>query len=516
MKQLNLTLSKNKLQLSYKEHFSNLVAINQSLNYGAQEDYRNRGRTYVDVPEIVGITGACENVDTLFKIGNHLELPLFLTQTGQLALEQALQSFHGVYTVIHSGRDEEEEDDRHLRQFRLTEEEFDCTFLDMNRDNYDEERMYDALLESIQSTIKAMISRIVIDNEMILKNIYKRDMTKLKTALKKSFLRILYEDAVKLLNDNGFPEIRFGDDLKAEHEAKIVSLLNKNKDELPVFIMKYPKEIKFFNMKVSEKDPRVVLSADLIFPYAGEGTGSAVREHSYEKLNERLLTSTMYKLHIQRGGSYEDFRWYLNIMKNKLTNPHAGYGIGNERVLQYVFTEKDIRNVSVFSLLNKQTMDWDPYRYGKAAVISPQKKHILLSIGKPENKKFLLPYIKKMADNPDNIIYATENTHKFLLEHDLLSSLVYKISQFGETPNILDLLQRRVFDLIINIPTREIVNDSKEFTDGKLIRKASIRLAISLVTDIEVAAMILENLANGKKTITGYEALPHQYNNITI
>ena len=60
-------------------------------------------------------------------------------------------------------------------------------------------------------------------------------------------------------------------------------------------------------MKVSSKDKRVCLSADLIFPYAGEGTGASVREHDFERLNERLITSTMYKLHVERGGKYEDF-----------------------------------------------------------------------------------------------------------------------------------------------------------------------------------------------------------------
>lgn len=71
--------------------------------------------------------------------------------------------------------------------------------------------------------------------------------------------------------------------------------------------MKYPKEIKFFNMKVSERDSRVVLSADLILPVAGEAVGSAVREHDGKKLKERLLTSTMFHLHKERGGRYEDF-----------------------------------------------------------------------------------------------------------------------------------------------------------------------------------------------------------------
>src|SRR3989344_5310899 len=94
-------------KLSFNAHFSYLVKINSSLNAGARTNYARMGLTYVDVPEIVGITGACENVDTLFKVGNRLDIPLFFTQTGQLSLEQALQSFPGCFTVIHSGRDEE-------------------------------------------------------------------------------------------------------------------------------------------------------------------------------------------------------------------------------------------------------------------------------------------------------------------------------------------------------------------------------------------------------------------------
>lgn len=359
MKKITVTIEHNKLTLPFNDHFSNLVTVNQSLNFGARENYFNRNMTYVDVPELVGITGACENVDTLFSVGNRCGLRLFFTQTGQLALEQALQSFSGVWTVIHSGRDEEDEDERHLRQFRLTEEEFDSTTIGMTRKNYNEDLMYEALLSNIQKTVQAMVKKVLSDNEKILRSVYKRDTKKLRKATTANFLRITYERAVQLLNENGYSALKFGDDLKSEHEAKIVELLNKSETELPVFIMKYPKEIKFFNMKVSKKDTRVCLSADLIFPYAGEGTGASVREHDFNRLNKRLITSTMYKLHLKRGGKYKDFKWYLDIMEKKATNPHAGYGIGNDRVLQYIFGEKDIRNASIFALLNSQTGDWN-------------------------------------------------------------------------------------------------------------------------------------------------------------
>ncbi|HSX17647.1 MAG TPA: amino acid--tRNA ligase-related protein [Patescibacteria group bacterium] len=358
MNTLGLTIENKKTKLGFDNHFANLVRINQSLNFGAASNYRKRGMVHVEVPEIVGITGACENVDTLFKIGSRQGLPLFFTQTGQLSLEQALQSFSGAWTVIHSGRDEEEEDVRHLRQFRLTEEEFDCTTIGMTRKKYDEDAMYEALLANMQGTVQAMLKSILKDNDKTLHTIYKRDVSKLRYAATHDFLRISYEDAVKLLQKNGFPKVKFGDDLLAHHEAKIVELLNHGKTELPVFIMKYPQEIKFFNMKVSEKDPRVCLSADLIFPYAGEGAGAAVREHNFERLQARLMSSTMYDLHLKRGGKYQDFKWYLDIMEKQGTNPHAGYGMGNDRILQYILGESDIRNASVFSLLNMQTGDW--------------------------------------------------------------------------------------------------------------------------------------------------------------
>jgi len=499
MKKINMTVERKKLTLDFNQHFSHLVRINESLNQGSFENYQKTGLTYVDVPEMVGITGACENVDTLFKIGNKLSIPLFFTQTGQLSLEQALQSFPGAFTVIHSGRDEDEEDERHLRQFRLTEEEFDCSYAGMNRKNYNEEKMFKMLLTHIQKTIQAMVKKILEKNGHILKKLYKRKIEKLEEATKKDFLRIDYEEAIVLLNKNGFPDLKFGDDLKAGHEAKVVFLLNKRKTELPVFITRYPKEIKFFNMKVSQKNPKVVLSADLIFPYAGEGTGSAVREHNFHKLNDRLLISTMYRLHTQRGGTYEDFKWYMEIIKSERTLPHAGYGIGNERVLQYVFGESDIRNVSLFSLLNIQTGDWDKKRYGQADIIVPPKRNILLAIGKEKNKEYLLPYIKKLVKKDKVILYATEKTHYFLKKNKVQTSLVYKISEISKSPNIADLLSKRVFDLIINIPTREKIKETDEFTDGKLIRKGAVDLGVTLVTDVEVAGSVINNLIQKKQ-----------------
>ena len=348
-----------------KSNLKDLMELNATFADAARIHYSGMGLTYVDVPQIVGITGACENVDTLFRVGSRLRVPLFFSQTGQLSLEQALQHFPGVYTVIHSGRDEEEEDSRHLRQFRLTEEEFDWSLAD-EKCTYDEEKMYEALLAHIERATKAIAKAVVKEHQDILKR-HGRKPARLLRSLEKPYFRITYDAAVALLQESGFPELTWGDDLVARHEARVVELLNGDAFPRPVFIMRYPKDIKFFNMKVSEHDPRVVLSADLIFPYAGEGVGAAVREPDGLKLKERLLGGRMFRLHTERGGTIDDFKWYLDLVGSGETRPHAGYGIGNERLLQYLLGQNDIRDCSTFSCMAQQTCDWEPSRRNMTA-----------------------------------------------------------------------------------------------------------------------------------------------------
>src|SRR3989339_388500 len=480
-----------KTPIPYDEHFKNVINVVSTFGKASREHYEGIGLQYTEVPVIVGITGACENVDTLFAVRSRLEIPLFLTQTGQLALELALAQVPGVYTIIHSARDEEEEDARHLRQFRLTEEEFDCTMEGMTRENYDEDKMYEALLQHIEKATKAIISGVLKEHKDVLKNSYNRNTEALEKIVERPYLRITYEDSLGLLNKNGFPELKWGDDLKSEHEAKIAELMNikenygKDKQEFsPIFIMKYPKEIKFFNMKVSTKDDRVALSADLIFPFSGESVGSAVREEDGKKLKERLLTSTMFDIHRKRGGKYEDFYWYVEetIMPGK-TNPHAGYGIGNERLLQFIFGQDDIRVASMFSLMEEKMHDWS----------RDNRKKALISIGQDEDKKKLLPYLKQLAKITSEL-YATEGTAKFMQENNINAKTLYKISE-EKTPNIAEYLEFKRFDLIVNIPNHK---KPDAITDGSMIRKKAIEKGIPLYTAVDVAENLVHDLVKKK------------------
>ncbi len=450
---------------------------------GTHDYFKRNGLTYIDIPEIVGVTGAHGQIDSLFRIQNHFDLPLFFIQTGQFSLEQALAYFPGVYTIINSSRDAESEDSRHLRHFRLTEVAFDCGFVGMTEHTYSDDKMFAALLNHIRHSVQAMVSGVIKENAKLLKTA--------GDEVEADYKEITYTDAVKLLNNHGFAGLSFGDDLQTVHELAIVKLLGQKKEQ-PVFITKYPKEVKFFNRRIYQKDPRVVLSADLIFPVVGKIVSAAIKEHEFDTLNSRLLNSDMYRLHRLRGGSEEDFIWYLNLIKSKKIYPHAGYGIGNARLLQYIINAPDIRMASVFGILNQETGDWDRDKYGKAAIVSAEKKHILFSLS-PKAKKTLLPYLKKLTNRDSYVLYATKKTHRFLLKHNIESSLVYKISEIGKEPNIANLLARRVFDLIINTPTLQGKKQSKELTDGKLIRQGAKDLGISLITTVDEAVKIIAN-----------------------
>lgn len=328
--------------------FKSLLALRESSINAARSYYQASGLTEVAVPVLVGITGACENVSTLFRIAGRV--PVHLTQTGQLALEHALCVLKGVYCLTPSFRTDKI-DERHLHEFTLVEEEISCDHpsIAMARETYDSVQMFEALLARITGAVKAIV-RSCVDNvpEAIVE--LGGDTDYLAEVLNGSFYRISYTEAVELLRKEVGREIAWGTDLGADHERLLVEFMARDHNGVarPLFVTHYPADIKFFNMKTDDDNPAVVQSADLLLPTAGEAVGSAVREHRYDLLVERLTNSTMFA-HIteQKLATLEDFRPYLDVIEGRRTSPHAGYGIGLERVLQFILGETDIRAASV-------------------------------------------------------------------------------------------------------------------------------------------------------------------------
>jgi asparaginyl-tRNA synthetase len=316
----HLKKTDDRFSLLNSEDMLVIDSINNSLMLGAIEHLSREGFKWIDVPILTKITGACENVDTLYEV-DHFNRTAYLSQTGQLYLEAKIPLHKKVWTIIQSSRAEGEVDGRHLNQFQLVE--------------FEHEGDLSLLLGNIQSTIQAMVEK-VLDNNQDSLDCVGRDIKQLKTYAK-DFPRISYTEAIEKMK--GTPlELEWGSDLKHTHEQFLV----KEHGNRPLFITHYPTGIKFFNMRVNDDNPSVVNSADLILPYSGEAVGSAERENDYERLVKRLKASEMWRILRGRGTKLSEFSDYLNLIRK---NPvlHSGCGIGFARVSQSVLGFDDIR-----------------------------------------------------------------------------------------------------------------------------------------------------------------------------
>ncbi len=317
----------NRFEICNNKDMEVVDEINNSLMMAAITHLSSSGFKWVDVPILTKITGACENVDTLYEV-NHFGKNAYLSQTGQLFLEAKIPLHKKVWTVIQSSRAENKVDGRHLNQFQLIE--------------FEHQGNFEMLLDNIQSTIQAMVKHVLENNKKELEYVG-RDINHLKKYLD-DFKRVTYSEAVEILKGTDL-EVEWGDDLEKEHEAFLVNHFGN----LPLFITHYPKEMKFFNMRVNDSDSSIVNSADLILPFSGEAVGSAERENDYERLVKRLKESNMFKILSKRGVSLNEFSEYLNLIKE---NPelHSGCGIGFPRVAQSVLGFEDIRMATSYPI----------------------------------------------------------------------------------------------------------------------------------------------------------------------
>ncbi|MEB3197719.1 MAG: amino acid--tRNA ligase-related protein [Candidatus Sericytochromatia bacterium] len=308
-----------------------LIRIWAAMFRGARRYVESQGFIGVhNVPEIVGVTGACENVDTLFKV-DYFGKPAYLAQSDQLYLELITPVLGKVYAEIQSFRMEPEADDRHLCQFALFEIE--------HLGNLDE------LIGHLTGIVQAAVGEVLATCEQELRSHFGRDTAALRAL---AFQRITYTEAVEALQAD-FPGLAWGDDLKANHERRLTEIYG------PCFLTHYPLPIKFFNMKQNAEDPRVVNSTDMLLPFSGESAGAAEREHDHATIERRLKTSAMYERLIALGGKDEDFAWYLDAHKDREIPLHSGAGVGMARVAQFILGVSDIREAVPF-LINRDNL----------------------------------------------------------------------------------------------------------------------------------------------------------------
>lgn len=284
--------------------------------------FNKQGFVKIDPPILTG--SSAEGTTELFHT-KYFEEEAFLSQSGQLYMEAAAMAFGKVFSFGPTFRAEKSKTRRHLIEFWMMEPEM--AFTD-----------HDESLE-VQERYVSHIAKSVLENCGLELETLGRDISKLKN-IQAPFPRITYDEAIQLLKEKGFNDIKWGEDFGAPHETAIAESYEK-----PVFITHYPAEIKAFYMKPDPTRPEVVLCADLIAP---EGYGEIIG--GSQRIDDLQLMEQRYEEHNLTGEAYQ---WYLELRKYGSV-PHAGFGLGLERTVAWMAGVEHVRETIPFPrLLNR-------------------------------------------------------------------------------------------------------------------------------------------------------------------
>jgi len=323
--------------------FSAVSRVRNIMSYAIHRFFQEREFLYVHTPIITG--SDCEGAGEMFRVTT-LDLknvpisdgrPDFsedffgkeasLTVSGQLEGEIYATALKNIYTFGPTFRAENSNTSRHLAEFWMVEPEMAFCDINLNMDTAE---------EFIKYILRSVLEECSDDMDFFNERIQKGVIENLQSIVSSDFERISYDRAVDdlLTSGNKFDyEVRWGIDLQSEHEKFLTGELYKK----PVIVTDYPKDIKAFYMKGND-DGRTVRAMDILVPRLGEIIGGSEREADYDKLKNRI---------IELGLDVEDFWWYLDLRKYG-TVPHSGFGLGFERLIQFVTGMQNIRDVIPF------------------------------------------------------------------------------------------------------------------------------------------------------------------------
>ncbi len=254
-----------------------------------------------------------------------------LTVSGQLEGELGATALGAIYTFGPTFRAENSNTPRHLAEFWMIEPE--VAFMDQTE-------LMDLEEDFIKYCVNWALTNCKDDLEFLNKMIDKSLIETLESVVKEDFVRLTYTEGINILQEavkNGkkfeFPITGWGMDLSSEHERYLVEEHFKR----PVIMTDYPAEIKAFYMK-KNADGKTMQGTDVLFPRIGEIIGGSVREESYDKLTAEISA---------RGMEESTYSWYLDTRKYG-SCPHAGFGLGFERLILFVTGMQNIRDVIPF------------------------------------------------------------------------------------------------------------------------------------------------------------------------
>ncbi len=323
--------------------FGAIARLRSELSYAIHTFFRERGFIYIHTPLITA--SDCEGAGEMFrvttldmenlpKINNRVDYSkdffgkeAFLTVSGQLNGEIYACALNKIYTFGPTFRAEHSNTTRHLAEFWMIEPEMAFCDINQNMDIAEEflKYLFNHILINCKEDLLFFNERI--DNTVI---------SNLENIIKEKFERITYTEAIKILKDSKkefeYP-VEWGVNLQAEHEKFLTEVVFKK----PVIVTDYPKEIKAFYMKLND-DNKTVRAMDILVPKLGEIIGGSEREDNYDKLLKRIR---------ELGLKEENYWWYLELRKFG-TVPHSGFGLGFERLVQYISGMQNIRDVIPF------------------------------------------------------------------------------------------------------------------------------------------------------------------------
>ncbi len=292
-------------------------------------------RDFIQVHTPVITTSDCEGAGEMFQVyasGEKKDAPFFgssagLTVSGQLQAEVYALALGQVYTFGPTFRAENSNTSRHLAEFWMIEPEMAFCDLDCNIE------LATALLKFV---LRDILKNCAEDLSLCNKFIEKGLLQKLEDVVNKDFVHLTYTEAVEELQNVKEPfeyPVEWGIDLQSEHERYLTEKIYK----LPVIVTDYPASIKPFYMRLSD-DKKTVAAMDILVPGIGEIVGGSQREERLEVLERRMHDA---------GIDTEEYDWYLDLRRYG-TVPHAGFGLGFERLVQFATGMSNIREVIPF------------------------------------------------------------------------------------------------------------------------------------------------------------------------
>ncbi|HLI45860.1 MAG TPA: asparagine--tRNA ligase [Geobacterales bacterium] len=294
-----------------RQKFQAVLKIREKAVEAAEEWFRMNGFHLVHCPSFV--IAACEGGATLFNV-DYFGKVVHLTQSSQLYLEAAIFGLEKVYTIQPSFRAEKSKTKKHLTEFWHIEAEVAfATHEDIM--NYEED------------LVSYIVNKVVDETQKELE-LLGRQFEKPK----RPFLRLTYAQAVELVNKKGI-KMNFGDDFGTDAEKLIANSIDR-----PAFVMFFPVSTRAFYHMPNPEDPNLTLSSDLYAPGEGEITSGGQRIHDLDLLLRRLKE---YNL------NPEDYKWYIDLRRYGSV-PHAGFGLGLERLVKWITGVNHIRNTVPF------------------------------------------------------------------------------------------------------------------------------------------------------------------------